>query len=150
MKREEKWVKYSQNWRASWAIHVSGIVFCFVCFHHSFLLWWLFSSLAPSNDSNYILLCGDHSSSILVLWFGKNDPPVPIPSLVSDFFFNSFMIATQREREAETQAEGEAGSIHRECNVGLDPGSPGSRPGPKAGAKPLCHPGIPWSLISWR
>ena len=46
-------------------------------------------------------------------------------------------------REAETQAEGEAGSMHREPNVGFDPGSPGSDPGPKAGAKPLRHPGIP-------
>ena len=53
------------------------------------------------------------------------------------------MIVTQREREAETQAEGEAGSMHREPDVGFEPGSPGSRPGPKAGAKPLCHPGIP-------
>ena len=49
----------------------------------------------------------------------------------------------EREREAETQAEGEAGSIHQEPDVGLDPGSPGSRPGPKAGAKRLRHPGIP-------
>ena len=53
------------------------------------------------------------------------------------------MIVTEREREAETQAEGEAGSMHREPDVGLDPGSPGSRPGPKAGAKPLRHAGIP-------
>uniref|UniRef100_A0A8C0LV64 Methyltransferase HEMK2 n=1 Tax=Canis lupus dingo TaxID=286419 RepID=A0A8C0LV64_CANLU len=53
------------------------------------------------------------------------------------------MIGTQREREAETQAEGEAGSMHREPDVGFNPGSPGSRPGPKAGAKPLRHPGIP-------
>ena len=55
------------------------------------------------------------------------------------------MIVTrrEREREAETQAEGEAGSKHREPDVGLDPRSPGSRPGPKAGAKPLRHPGIP-------
>ena len=55
------------------------------------------------------------------------------------------MIVTQREREreAETQAEGEAGSMHREPDVGFDPGSPGSRPGPKAGTKPLHHPGIP-------
>ena len=51
----------------------------------------------------------------------------------------------EREREAETQAEGEAGSTHREPDVGFDPGSPGSRPGPKAGAKPLRHPGIPQS-----
>ena len=50
---------------------------------------------------------------------------------------------TDTESEAETQAEGEAGSMHREPDVGFDPGSPGSRPGPQAGAKPLRHPGIP-------
>ena len=55
------------------------------------------------------------------------------------------MIVTEREREAETQAEGEAGSMHREPDVRFDPGSPGSRPWPKAGAKPLRHPGIPVS-----
>ena len=49
------------------------------------------------------------------------------------------MIVTEREREAE----GEAGSMHRGPDVGFDPGSPGSGPGPKAGAKPLRHPGIP-------
>ena len=27
--------------------------------------------------------------------------------------------------------------------MGLDPRSPGSRPGPKAGTEPLSHPGIP-------
>ena len=55
------------------------------------------------------------------------------------------MIVTEREREreAETQAEGEAGSMHREPDAGLDPRTPESRPGPKAGAKPLSHPGIP-------
>ena len=53
------------------------------------------------------------------------------------------MIVTEREREAEAQAEGEAGSMHREPDVGFDPGSPGSRPRPKAGAKQLGHPGIP-------
>ena len=53
------------------------------------------------------------------------------------------MIGTQWEREAETQAEGEAGSMHREPDVGFDPGYPGLHPGPKAGAKPLRHPGIP-------
>ena len=59
------------------------------------------------------------------------------------FFFFNFIYSREREREAETQAEGEAGSMHREPDVGFDPGSPGSRPGPKAGAKPLRHPGIP-------
>ena len=46
------------------------------------------------------------------------------------------------EREAETQAEGEAVSMHQEPDVGFDPRSPGSRPGPKTGTKPLHHPGI--------
>ena len=60
------------------------------------------------------------------------------------FFFNFlFIYDSHREREAETQAEGEAGSMHREPDVGFNPGSPGSRPGPKAGAKPLRHPGTP-------
>ena len=49
------------------------------------------------------------------------------------------MIVTEREREAE----GEAGYMHRGPDAGFDPGSPGSRPGPKAGAKPPRHPGIP-------
>ena len=53
------------------------------------------------------------------------------------------MIVTERVREAETQAEGEAGSMHREPDVGFDPVIPGTCPGPKAGAKPLRHPGIP-------
>ena len=65
---------------------------------------------------------------------------------LTTFFFNFLFIYdshAEREREAETQAEGEAGSMHWEPDVGFDPGSPGSRPGPKAGAKPLRHPGIP-------
>ena len=52
------------------------------------------------------------------------------------------MIVTEKEREAER----EAGSMHQEPNVGFNPGSPGSRPEPKAGAKPLRHPGIPLFL----
>ena len=74
----------------------------------------------------------------------------PISFFFFNFFFNFylFMIVIERERGAETQAEGEAGSMHREPDVGFDPGSPGSRPGPKAGAKPLRHPGIP-ACDSW-
>ena len=49
----------------------------------------------------------------------------------------------EREREGETQAEGEAGSMHQEPDVGFHPRSPGLHPGPKAGAEPLRHPGIP-------
>ena len=59
-----------------------------------------------------------------------------------------YLFLGDTEREAETQAEGEAGSMHREPDVGLDPGSPGSRPGPEAGAQLLCHPGIPVLKLS--
>ena len=37
--------------------------------------------------------------------------------------------------------------MHWEPDVGFDPGSPGSRPGPKAGAKPQRHPGIPQNSV---
>ena len=49
---------------------------------------------------------------------------------------------TERERQRHRQRE-KPGSMHREPDVGFDPGSPGLCPGPKAGAKPLRHPGIP-------
>ena len=45
-------------------------------------------------------------------------------------------------REAETQTE-EKQAPCREPYVGLDLRTPGSCPGPKAGAKWLSHPGIP-------
>ena len=47
------------------------------------------------------------------------------------------------EREAERQRQREKQAPCREPNVGLHPRTLGSRPGPKAGAKPLSHPGIP-------
>ena len=66
-------------------------------------------------------------------------------------FFLIFLNVYLFEREIEIAAEivrestgrVEAGSMHRETDVGFDPGSPGSRPEPKAGAKLLRHPGIP-------
>ena len=48
----------------------------------------------------------------------------------------------QGEREAEIQAEGEAGSMQG-ADMGLSPGTPGSHSGLKAGAKLLSHPGVP-------
>ena len=47
-----------------------------------------------------------------------------------------------RDIEAETKAEGEAGSL-KEPDVGLDPGTPGSLPEPKADVQLLSHPGVP-------
>ena len=57
------------------------------------------------------------------------------------------MIVTQREterqRHRQRHRQREKQAPCREPDVGFDPGSPGSCPGPKAGAKPLRHPGIP-------
>ena len=50
---------------------------------------------------------------------------------------------TQRERKAETHRQRVKQGPRREPDVGLDPGTPGSCSEPKAGAKPLSHPGIP-------
>ena len=47
-----------------------------------------------------------------------------------------------REKEAETQAEGEAGSTQG-ARCGTRSRDSGSRPGPKADAQPLSHPGVP-------
>ena len=49
----------------------------------------------------------------------------------------------ERERERQRHKQREKQAPCREPHVGLDPGSPGSRPGPKASAKLLSHPGIP-------
>ena len=53
-----------------------------------------------------------------------------------------FIHERHKEREAETQAVGEAGSM-QEPDMGLDPWTPGSHPGLNADAKLLSHPGIP-------
>ena len=53
------------------------------------------------------------------------------------------MIVTERERERQRHRLREKLAPWRERDVGLDPRTPGSRPGLKAGAKPLSHPGIP-------
>ena len=47
------------------------------------------------------------------------------------------MIVTQKETERQRHRQREKQAPCREPDVGFDPGSPGSRPEPKAGAKPL-------------
>ena len=51
------------------------------------------------------------------------------------YFIYLFTRDTERERETETQAEGEQAPC-TERNVGLDPGSPGSRLGLRAALNP--------------
>ena len=56
----------------------------------------------------------------------------------------------ERERGRDTgrgRSRLHAESLTWDSVVGLDPGTPGSRPGWKAGAKPLSHPGIPGVLL---
>ena len=52
-------------------------------------------------------------------------------------------IERERERERQRHRRREKQAPCQEPDAGLDPGTPGLHPGPKAGAKPLSHPGIP-------
>ena len=66
------------------------------------------------------------------------------------FNFSLFMRDTERERERQRHRQREKQAPCREPHVGLDPGTPGSCPRPKASAKPLSHPGIPpYFLYDW-
>ena len=60
------------------------------------------------------------------------------------FFFKDviylFMRDTQRERQRYRQREKQ--SPCKEPDVGLEPGTPGSHPGPKAGTQPLSHSSV--------
>ena len=51
------------------------------------------------------------------------------------------MRGTERKRQRPRQREKQGPC--REPDMGLFPGAPGSRPGPKAGAKLLSHPDVP-------
>ena len=65
--------------------------------------------------------------------------------MVLFIYFLKILFMRERERQRHRQREKEAPC--RQPDVGLDPGSPGARPGPKAGAKPLSHPGIPENMV---
>ena len=56
------------------------------------------------------------------------------------FFKDIYLFMRDRDREAETQAEGEAGSM-QEPDAGLTPRTSGSLREPKADAQPLNDPG---------
>ena len=67
----------------------------------------------------------------------------PCCTLVFFFFFFSFLRFYLFIRE---RGRGRS-RLHAGSPTGLDPGSPGSRPGSKADAKPLSHPGIPYFIF---
>ena len=53
------------------------------------------------------------------------------------------MIDIERERKRQRHRRREKQAPCRKPDAGLHPRTPGSRPGPKAGAKPLGNSGIP-------
>ena len=70
--------------------------------------------------------------------------------IFKDFIY-LFMIDTEGVLGRDTGRGSIQGARHRtrswDSIPGLDPGTTGSRPGPKAGAKPLSHPGIPYLFV---
>ena len=62
-----------------------------------------------------------------------------------------FIYSWKTHIHREAHAEGEAGSMPgcQEPDVRFDPGTLGSHPEPKVGAKPLSHPGIPIPISSY-
>ena len=70
--------------------------------------------------------------------------------MVLFFFFKDFIYLFMRDTEKEREAETWQREKHvpcREPDARLDPRTPGSYPGPKAGAKPLSHPGSPSKMV---
>ena len=59
------------------------------------------------------------------------------------FFFFKILFIHERQSERQRYRQREKQASCREPDVGPGPRTPESRPGPKAGAKPLSHPGIP-------
>ena len=74
------------------------------------------------------------------------------------FFLRFYLFIHERHRERQRHRQRAKQAPCREPDVGLDPRTPGSCPGPKADAKPLSNPGIPnflffkinHSVKSWR
>ena len=61
----------------------------------------------------------------------------------NNFLKRFYLFIHERHTERQRHRQREKQSSCRETDAGLDPWSPGSGPGPKAGAQPLSHPGIP-------
>ena len=57
-----------------------------------------------------------------------------------------YLFIHERHRERQKHRQREKQAPHREPDTGLDPRTPGSSRGPKAGAKPLSHPGISYLM----
>ena len=65
------------------------------------------------------------------------------------FFLKKSFYLFMRDRERQRHRQREKQTPRREPDVGLDPRTLGSRPGRKAGAKLLSHPGISNKTLFW-
>ena len=84
---------------------------------------------------------GNHiSSSCLILLLYSNG----FIYFFKDFIY-LYMRDRERERERQRHRQREKQAPYREPDVGLDPRTPGSQPGPNA--QLLSHPGIPYFLF---
>ena len=91
----------------------------------------------------------DKCHMISLMWNLRNKTNKKRQTKTNSFFFLKiylFMIDIERERERQRHRR-EKQAPCQEPDMGLDPRTPGSRPGPKAGVKPLRHPGIPKVLF---
>ena len=65
-------------------------------------------------------------------------------NIFSSFFKDLiYLFIPERHGERQRHKQREKQAPCREPDGGLDPGTPGSHPEPKAGAQPLSHRGIP-------
>ena len=97
---------------------------------HMEIITFIISCLsAPPRLRILQLLCSQHQYKV---WF-----------IVNVFFKYLFIHDRHRQRQRHRRREKQA--PRQEPDTGLNPGTPGSRPGPKASTKPLSHPGIPYS-----
>ena len=71
-------------------------------------------------------------------------------SQVTFFKKRFYLFILERERAREKQSHRQREQQGAQCGTRWsdDPGTPGSHPGPKAGAKPLSHPGCPQVTFS--
>ena len=69
------------------------------------------------------------------------------PTFLKKLFYLFIETETERERERQRPRQREKQAPCGEPDMGLDPGSPGSRPGLKGGAKLLSHPGCPTKIF---
>ena len=85
-------------------------------------------------------------SSFIYLSLYSSNTSVPICGgakvVVENMDLFRFYIFIQTQRR-QRHRQGKKQAPHREPDVGLDPGTPGLCPEPKADAQPLSHSGIP-------